>query len=113
MEPRLSTSVLVTALMRRAESEGGFAAVLSKGDPTAGAVLVILAEKGRKLRIMERILHPTGGYQWQDVSGEAVENEDESERFLERRLKFDPDIWLIELDIASAERFADAMNDFD
>jgi hypothetical protein len=113
MEPRLSSSVLVTALMRRAESRGGFAAVLSKGDPTAGAILVILAERGRKLRIMERILQPNGRYEWQDVVAEADVNEEELEKFLGRRRKFDPDIWVLELDIASAERFADGMNDFD
>lgn len=113
MKPRLSTSVIVTAMIRRAESQGGFAAVLSKGDPTAGALLVILAEKGRKLRIMERILQPSGAYAWQDSGGEAAENEEEFQKFLARRRKFDPDIWVLELDIASAERFADEMNDFD
>src|SRR3546814_10649040 len=79
MEPRLSSSGFVTALMRRAESEGGYAAVLAKGDPTAGAVLVILAERGRKLRIMERSLQPTGDYAWQEAVGEAAENDDRSE----------------------------------
>src|SRR3546814_11221755 len=38
MEPRLSSPVFVTALMRRDESDGGYAAVLAKGDPQAGAV---------------------------------------------------------------------------
>lgn len=112
-EPRLSTSVLVGALMRRAESQGGFATVLAKGDATAGAVLVILAEKGRKLRILERILQPSGRYAWQDGIGQASANEEEIEKFLTRRRRFDPDIWVLELDIASAERFADEMNDFD
>ncbi|MFC7499293.1 DUF1491 family protein [Enterovirga sp. GCM10030262] len=113
MEARLATSVLVTALMRRAESEGGFAAILSKGDSTAGAVIVILAEKGRNARILERILTPEGHYSWQDVGGQAVGNEEETEKFLARRRKFDPDIWILELDIASQERFADEMNAFD
>ena len=113
MTPRLSTSVIVSAMMRRAESQGGFAAVLSKGNPTAGALLVILAEKGRKLRILERILQPSGSYAWQDSAGEAAENEEEFQKFLARRQKFDPDMWVLELDIASAERFADEMNDFD
>ena len=72
MEPRLSTSVLVTALIRLAESKGGFASVLAKGDG----------------------------------------NEEEFERFLARRRKFDPDLWVLELDIASSQRFADEMNDF-
>lgn len=110
MEARLATSVLVTSLMRRAESEGGFAAVLSKGDATAGAVLVILNEKGRKQRILERVLQPGGTYSWQDLITQAIEDEEQFARLLERRRSFDPDLWLIELDVASAERFAAEMN---
>ncbi len=111
MEPRLQTSMLVTALIRRAESGGGFAAVLAKGDPTAGSMLLILTEKGRKARILERVLQPDGRYLWQSVGEQALGNPEESERFLERRRKYDPDIWLIELDIASAERFTAELND--
>jgi hypothetical protein len=113
MEPRLSSSVLVSALIRRAESLGGFGAVLSKGDATAGAILVILAEKGRKLRVMERVLQPSGRYAWHTMVNEAADNAGEVEKFLTRRQKIDPDVWVLELDVASAERFADEMSDFD
>lgn len=112
MEPRLASSVLVSSLLRRAESQGGFGAVLARGDSTAGAVGVILAEKGRKVRFLERLLQPNGTYSWQE-SGQGAENEQDFEMFLERRRKSDPDLWLIELDIASAERFAAEMNGFD
>ena len=111
METRLSSSLLVGALKRKCESGGGFAAVLAKGDPDAGAILVILAERGRKLRIMERTLGPQGRYAWQDVVEQAAENEDEIGKFLSRRRTYDPDLWIIELDIASAERFAAEMNE--
>src|SRR3546814_18952743 len=97
--------------MRRAEAEGGYAAVLAKGDPTAGAVLVILAERGRKLRIMERILQPKGDYAWQEAVGEAAENDDEFEMFLTRRQKFDPVNLVLELELASAERFDGGLED--
>lgn len=109
MTPRLASSVLVGALVRRAQAEGGFAAVLAKGDPTSGAIGVILAEKGRKACFLERLLQPDGRYAWQPARQE-VENDREFEEFLERRRKFDPDIWILELDIASAERFAAEMN---
>jgi len=102
--------VLVNALQRRAESEGGFAAVLAKGDPGSGAILVILAERGRKVRILERLLEGGERYVWRDVGQQALANEEEFERFLAKRRNFDPDIWLIELDVASAERFAAEMN---
>jgi hypothetical protein len=110
MEARLQSSILVNALQRRAESEGGFAAVLAKGDPTAGSILVILAERGRKIRILERLLEGGERYVWREIRGQALANEQEFQKFLEKRRRFDPDIWLIELDIASAERFAAEMN---
>lgn len=110
MTPRLSTSVLVSALMRRAEAEGGFAAVVAKGDPTAGAVLVILAERGQNLRVLERILQSDGTYLWQEVSVQTIDNKEDFSKSIERRRKFDPDLWVIELDIPSPERFAAEMN---
>jgi hypothetical protein len=106
---RLASSVLATALLRRAQDEGGFGAVLAKGDPTAGAIAVILAEKGRKACFLERLLQPDGSYSWQS-SRQDVEDEQLFTSFLERRRKSDPDLWILELDVASAERFAAEMN---
>lgn len=109
MTARLASSVLATSLLRRAQAEGGFGAVLAKGDSTAGAIAVILAEKGKKACILERLLQPDGSYSWQP-SRQDVENEQEFTSFLERRRRSDPDLWILELDIASAERFAAEMN---
>lgn len=106
---RLASSVLVSALLRRAQDGGGFGAVLAKGDPMAGAIAVILAEKGRKACFLERLLQPDGRYAWEE-SRQNVENEEEFSAFLARRRKYDPDLWILELDIASAERFAAEMN---
>jgi hypothetical protein len=107
---RLSSQVLATALLRRAEQEGGFGVVLAKGDPTAGAIAVILAEKGRKACFLERLLQAEGAYSWQ-ASRQDVENEEDFKSFLERCRRADPDLWILELDIASAERFAAEMNE--
>ena len=109
MEARLASSVLAAALLRRAQEEGGNGTVLAKGDPTAGAIAVILAEKGIKACILERLLQPDGRYSWEE-SRQDVQNEEEFQTFLERRRKYDPDMWILELDIASAERFAAEMN---
>lgn len=109
MEPRITSSILVSALLRRAEVEGGFGTVIAKGDSTAGSVAVILLEKGGNPRLFERLLQPDGRYAWHD-SIPAGEGETAMKAFLERRRRFDPDLWIIELDIASAERFAAEMN---
>ena len=112
-EPRIATSILVAALRQRAEAQGGFATVLAKGDPTSGAVLVVLVEQGGEERVMERILQPDGRYAWQEVQNQGGANDRNPEKFLERRRKYDPDLWIIELNIASAERFTAELNGFD
>ena len=111
MEGRLQSAVLVSALIRRVHAEGGFAAVLAKGDPTAGSILVILAERGSKARILERLLQPDGTYSWQDTGNQALANSEEEKKFLTRRRRFDPDLWILELDVPSAERFTAEMNE--
>lgn len=112
MTPRLASSVLVGALLRRAEQEGGFGAVLEKGDATAGSILVILLEKGGNPRIFERILQPDGAYSWAAAATHTGATPQEVPDFIARRRRFDPDLWVLELDIPSPERFADEMNAF-
>jgi len=114
MNARLATSILVGGLMRKAESVGGFATVLAKGDSTAGAVIVILHERGGPQRVLERILQSDGAYQWHDTTGQVIDRITKNEdvpAFVARRRRFDPDLWVIELDIPSAERFAAEMNE--
>ena len=109
MEPRLASSVLVSALLRRAQAEGGFGTVIAKGDATAGSIAVVLLERGATPRLFERMLQPDGRYAWRE-SVSAHEGSDGMETLLARRRRFDPDLWVVELDIASAERFAAEMN---
>lgn len=112
MEPRVTSSVLVGALIRRAEAEGGFAAVLAKGEATSGSVLLLLTERGDRPRVYERILQPDGRYGWQQVADAPDSGSDLVRDFIARRRRFDPDLWLLELDIPSAERFADELSAF-
>ena len=112
MAARLASSIQVSALLRLAETQGGFAAIVSKGDPTAGAIALLLLERGIPIGLLERLLQPDGGYAWRD-SGQAGGNADALEKFLARRRQSDPDLWIIELNVPSAERFAAEMNALD
>ena len=103
MTARLTSAMLVSALIRRVGAEGGNAMVLTKGDATAGAILLICMEKGVVQSVRERVLDRTGAYAWIAV-GPA--DPDERTAYLERRRVHDSDLWLVELDIANAERFA-------
>ena len=109
MNPRLATSVLVGALIRKAEGEGGFAAVLAKGDPTSGAILLLLTERGGPPVLLERLLRPDGEYHW----ARPIDSPDEVPDFVARRRRFDRDLWVLELDIPSVERFTAEMTALD
>ena len=106
MSARLTSRMLIGALSRRVQAAGGAATVLAKGDEVAGAVLLICLEKGVFQQLLERMPLLDGGLQWQTVGPQGAENQAEAESYLARRRRSDPDLWLIELDIASAERFA-------
>jgi hypothetical protein len=103
MSARLTSSMLVSAMIRRVNGAGGMATVLHKGEPDVGAILLICMEKGIVQSVRERVLAMDGGYQWVAVGSAAANEVDD---YLARRRARDPDLWLIELDIAQAERFA-------
>ena len=112
MEARLASSILVGALLRQAEREGGFGAVLERGDATAGSILVVLTERGASPRLFERVLQPDSRYVWQMISNQVADKSQDVSQLVARRRKFDPDLWVVELDVPSAERFAAEMNSF-
>jgi hypothetical protein len=103
-EGRLSASVEASSLMRRAQAEGGFAAVLHKGDNDRGSIILVVRGRGAYVACLERTLDMDGTYRWA-TAGPSQEAAEEVADFLARRVKFDPDSWLIELDVAHPERF--------
>ena len=104
-EPRLSASVEAAGLIRRAEAEGGFGTVLRRGDPERGALLLVIRCRGKQFTCLERMLAADGAYRWAQAGPKGADSEQELPEFLAKRVRFDEDLWLIELDIAQPERF--------
>ncbi len=104
-DARLTSAMMVSAFLRFTDQDGGFAVVVSKGDPTSGTVLVQLLEKGRVIGLYERLLDPSGQYLWTRNVPQDFENKEEISEYYSRRKARDPDLWLIELDVPNAERF--------
>ena len=101
MSGRLPSGVLVSALLRRVNDAGGFGAVMAKGDAQGGAILVIAVDKGAPPRLLERGLGPDG----RTAMIDSTPAEDPDGYWRRRRAR-DPDLWVVEVDIAAAERFA-------
>jgi hypothetical protein len=102
---RLATSLFANALLREIHARGGSGAVIRKGDPTSGALLLLCAEKGEITGIYDYVLDSSGHYVLASVVPQAIKTVEAVEAFCARRRQFDPDLWIVELDILNAERF--------
>lgn len=98
--------MLVGVLVRRAAAAGGFVTVLTKGDGISGAILIQAVEKGQEIALFERMSDFAGGYVLMACGPAADEGPDAMAAYIDRRRRADPDLWIVELDIADAERFA-------
>jgi len=98
----------VGGLIRAVQAEGGFATVLAKGERDAGTILVVCCEHGRNGAAYERFPQPDGSRVWTLSRRQLADNPQEFSEFLDRRRAQDPDLWIVELDIANAERFIDS-----
>jgi len=103
---RPASGVLVSALIRRVHSEGGAAAVLARGDAQAGGILILALERGANPSFYERGLGPQGRAVLLESGPSDLAQEADATAYWQRRRARDPDLWVIELDIAAAERFA-------
>lgn len=106
MTPRLTSAMLVSALVRRADQAGGSAMVLAKGDATSGAILLLMLEKGQNPRFFERGIGPTGAPALVPAGPATLADEATATDYWQRRRGRDSDLWVVELDVAAPERFA-------
>lgn len=106
MTPRLTSRIVIDALFRRVRAAGGFGTVLGRGDDSAGAILLVCSERGQVTALLERTSDPDGDYRWTRCGPNELEDTATRDSYVERRRARDRDLWLIELDIADAERFA-------
>jgi hypothetical protein len=105
MDSRLPAHLEIAAIRRLAESQGGFAAVLSTGERDAGTILVVTIFRGEPARLYERMPQLDGNRPYTLSRQQDAENTDEFSDYLDRRKRQDPDLWLIEADVADSERF--------
>jgi hypothetical protein len=105
-EPRLKTEIRVAAQLRRAAAAGAFATVARKGDADAGAVAVKVYLGARRARLFVEGRDEKGEPLWrQPLGGEA--DEAAVDQFLDKEVRFDRDLWIIEIEDREGRTFAD------
>ncbi|HEY3696439.1 DUF1491 family protein [Phenylobacterium sp.] len=100
----LATDVWVGALIRRAELGGAFAVVARKGDARAGAVLVkALNRSDGTSRLYSEAFRGDGERVWMQPAASEVEAD--LDRYIERAVRRDPDLWVVEIEDRQGRHF--------
>lgn len=105
MDDRLPAHLEAASMIRRAETGGGFGTILKRGESDRGSLVLLLASRGQHWACFERALSANGNYGWQRVGPAAGADPATLADWSQKRVRFDEDSWLIELDIAEPERF--------
>ncbi|WP_033920560.1 DUF1491 family protein [Sphingomonas sp. 37zxx] len=100
---RLASHVRVSALVRQTHDAGGSAMVLARGEAMGGAILVLALDRGEHARFYERG-YGRNGIPALIVAGPADADSPAATEYWQRRRRNDPDLWVVEVDVASAER---------
>ena len=96
--PRLKTDILARALVRESARDGRSAMVLRKGDATAGGILVVLVNRAGEGIVLSQTRTPEGDPAWIRTSGLAPLTTQDMQAFIDRQVKYDPDLWVLEIE---------------
>lgn len=108
-EPRLKTEFRVSAQLRRAQNEGGFGVVVRRGDPDAGAVAVKLYQGPGAVKLFIQSRDLDGKPIWREPFEEesGAEIEAKIDRWLEKEVAIDRDLWIVEIEDREGRTFLD------
>lgn len=109
---RLKSAIWVSALLRRANGAGAFAAVRRRGSEEAGAIFVKVLKQdgtaalyGAALPSLKEEAQP-GVRLFSAIVPEGTP-EAESEKRMAREISFDPDLWFVEIEDREGRHFLD------
>ncbi|GAL97414.1 DUF1491 family protein [Acetobacter tropicalis] len=95
---RLRSDFVARAILRQSAQDGRSAMLLRKGDPDAGSILVLLQERDGSTVVLSQTRTAEGEAAWLRASGETPLTPEETALYIERQTRFDPDIWVLELE---------------
>jgi hypothetical protein len=111
---RLKSGIWVAAYLRRCQTEGVFGAVRRRGAEEAGVVFIIV----NRLDGTATLYGPAPQSAFDDsqpaermfsavLGGEAPVPEGDVEARLAREMRFDPDVWIVEIEERGGRHFLD------
>lgn len=106
MTPRLKAGLFVRALIRRVEVAGASAYVARKGSEEAGAIFIQISRLDGTCTVLNQARSGEGELVWARPLGETADDA-KAAQYFERQIKFDPDLWIVEIEDRDGRAFVD------
>ena len=106
MQPRIKTAIQIKAIIRRAEVAGAQAFLVRRGQEDAGALYLKVSRLDGTFVVLNQARRGDGELVWTKPLGDSVD-ESGASKYLEKQLRFDPDIWILEIEDRGGRVFVD------
>ena len=106
MIARLKAGIFVRALIRRAEVAGAQAYVVRRGAEEAGAIVLKISRLDGTCLVLDQARLGEGELVWVKPLGDSAD-EDRARAFFEKQIRFDPDLWIVEIEDREGRTFVD------
>lgn len=97
-EPRLKTKLQVLAAVRLCAVQAIPIVVARRGDEDAGTILIKVNRLEHGFMVLAQTRTGTGDLAWLRATGEASVDEATADAYIERQIKRDPDLWVVEIE---------------
>ena len=101
MEARLRTELWIKALIRRCDIAAIAVAVVVRGDGDSGAVLLKFNAPHAGCSVLAQARGSEGELIWTRATGPAPVAESAADTYIARQRRYDPDLWVVEIETAS------------
>jgi len=106
MLPRVISAIQVKAIIRRAELAGAHAFMVRRGQEEAGALFLKLSRLDGSFTVLNQARRGDGELVWTRPLGDSAD-ESAVNAYLEKQLRFDPDLWILEIEDSQGRAFVD------
>jgi hypothetical protein len=108
MLPRLKAELWVKAHIRKCAGQNVPVMVTRRGDETAGTILIKVNRLGPGCMVFTPTTNfEDGSRMWLRGTGPDWVEEQDADAYIEKQIKFDPDVWVLEIEDRDGRPFLD------
>jgi hypothetical protein len=106
---RLKSEVFVRAYLRLCQAEGVPVVIVRRGDEAAGAIFIRIDTLDGSILLYGPAPSGSAGSEmerrWVNCFGQRKATREEADRYLDRQLEFDEDLWIVEVEDKEGRHF--------